>query len=221
MITVWGRRNSVNVQKVMWAVGELEVEYKRHDMAGSFGVTEEYLLLNQKGTVPTIQDGDLTLWESNACVRYLAKTYGTGSLYPADPATAAIADQWMAVQTSTLTPPFFQIFFNKIRLPAEKSRVDQIEMGITACTALFKDLDDHLAGKNYITGDDFTMGDICVGTLLYRYFSMDIERPDIPNVQTWYARLQGRPAYRQHVMIPFGSNADEWLEEEKKNARIQ
>lgn len=221
MITVWGRRNSVNVQKVMWALGELDLEYKRHDMAGSFGVTDAYLLLNHKGTVPTIQDGQLTLWESNVCVRYLAKTYGTGSLYPTDPATAAIADQWMEFQTSSLTPPFFQIFFNKIRLPAEKARVDQIEAGIEACRMIFTDLDHHLTGKKYITGNNFTMGDICVGALLYRYFTMDIERPDIPNVQAWYARLQRRSAYKKHVMIPFGSNSDEWLEEEKKNAHIQ
>ena len=65
------------------------------------------------------------------------------------------------------------------------------------------------------------MGDIPIGTLLYRYFTLDIERPDIPHVSAWYERLTSRAAYQQHVMIPFGRNSDEWLEQEKLNAGIQ
>lgn len=45
---------------------------------------------------------------------------------------------------------------------------------------------------------------IPAGTLLYRYFELDIERPSVPNVEAWYRRLQERPAYRAHVMVPFG-----------------
>ena len=69
MITVLGRRNSLNVQKVMWTLGELDLAYDRKDVAGSFGVDAAYLALNPNGVVSTIVDGDLTLYESNACVR--------------------------------------------------------------------------------------------------------------------------------------------------------
>ena len=84
-IIVWGRRNSVNVQKVMWAIGEMDLKYIRHDVSGSFGVNDNYLKLNPSGTVPTIEDGKLTLWESNTCIRYLARQYGSGTLYPDNP----------------------------------------------------------------------------------------------------------------------------------------
>ena len=221
MITVWGRRNSLNVQKVMWALGELGLDYQRHDIAGSFGVTPEYLKLNYKGTVPTIQDGELTLWESNVCVRYLAQNYGNGTLYPAAAESAAMADQWMEFQTSTLMPAFFQIFLNMIRLPPEQANSKQQEAGVKACAKIFKEIDAYLSGKTYIAGDDFSMGDIPIGALLYRYFTLEIERPSLHNVEAWYQRLQERPAYAKHVMIPFGSNSEEWLVEEKRNASLQ
>ena len=124
MITVYGRRNSMNVQKVMWTLGELGLEYHRHDVAGSFGFPPEYQNLNPNGVVPTIQDGDLTLWESNACVRYLARTYGEGSLWPSDAITLAHGDQWMDWASSTMNPAFFGIFMNLIRVPAERAPSD-------------------------------------------------------------------------------------------------
>ena len=104
-IEVFGRRNSANVQKVMWVLGELGLAYKRHDVAGSFGVPPGYSELNPNPVVPTIRDGDLTLWESNACVRYLSREYGSleglgadtdrPMLWPQDRNTLAHADQWM------------------------------------------------------------------------------------------------------------------------------
>jgi glutathione S-transferase len=53
-------------------------------------------------------------------------------------------------------------------------------------------------------GDQLSLADIPIGTSLYRYFELGIERPDLPHVAAWYERLQQRPAYRAHVMIPFG-----------------
>ena len=96
MIKVLGRRNSANVQKVMWTLGELGLEYVREDVGGSFGYPDGYP--NPNSVVPTIQDGDIIVWESGACVRYLARTYGDGSLWPEDPAVLAEADMWMEWQ---------------------------------------------------------------------------------------------------------------------------
>ena len=79
-IEVMGRRNSANVQKVMWVLGELALDYERLDVAGSFGLPDGYEKLNPNPVVPTIRDGNLVLWESNAIVRYLAREYGAGSL---------------------------------------------------------------------------------------------------------------------------------------------
>lgn len=221
MIIVYGRRNSMNVQKVMWTLGELGLAYQRHDVAGSFGFPPEYTSLNPNSVVPTIADGDLILWESNACVRYLARTYGGGSLWPKDGRTLAQGDQWMDWATSTMYPAFFGAFLNMIRIPAAKSNQQQIAASIDRCKTLAKQLDDHLADQQFMAGDALTIGDIPLGSMMYRYFNLQIERPSVPHVEAWYERLCARPAYEKHVMIPFGSNAEEWLIEEKRNAGIQ
>ena len=82
MLKVWGRNTSSNVQKAMWAVGELGLENERFDIGGTFGKNREpaYLSMNPNGLVPTLQDGDFILWESNSIIRYLARNHGL-SLY--------------------------------------------------------------------------------------------------------------------------------------------
>ena len=220
-ITVWGRRNSMNVQKVMWTLGELDLDYQRNDMAGSFGIDDQYTAKNPNAVVPTIEDGELTLYESNACVRYLARQYGTGSLCPSNLKDAALADQWMDWQCSTFVSGFFMIFMNKIRVAAEKSSQDQITKGEQQTAHLLQQLETKLEQTDYLVGNTLTMADIPIGAMLYRYFMMEIERPPLPAVGAYYQRLTARPDYQKHVMIPFGRNADEWLSEEKRNAGLQ
>jgi len=224
-IEVFGRRNSANVQKVMWVLGELNLAYQRHDVAGSFGVPEGYDKLNPNPIVPTIRDGDLTLWESNACVRYLAREYGAGAggtiLWPGDRNTLAHADQWMEWQRSDLSVGFFPMFINMIRTPADKANVKAIERGVAGCNQAFAQLDAHLANQAYVAGDELTMGDVPLGPMVYRYFAMQIDRPELPHLTAWYQRLAERPQYQRHVMIPFGNNLQEWDQLERENAGIQ
>lgn len=205
----------------MWAVGELGLDYERNDVAGSFGFPDDYVSLNPNRVVPTIQDGSLTLWESNACVRYLSRTYGKGTLWPDDATALAHADQWMDWQSSTLNQAFFQIFLNKIRLPADRANAAQIEAGIESCARLFTHLDEHLAVTRYMAGETFTMADIVLGAIAHRYLVLDIERPPLAHVERWRNQLDERQAYQKHVMIPFGRNSTEWLAEEKKGAGVQ
>jgi glutathione S-transferase len=75
MLKIWGRANSINDQKVLWCCGELGLQYDRIDAGNEFGVTKtpQYRVLNPNGLVPTIEDGDFQLWESNIIVRYLAR----------------------------------------------------------------------------------------------------------------------------------------------------
>ena len=97
MLEIWGRRNASNVIPVMWAIGELDIPYLRHDVGGSFGGldTAEYLAMNPNGRIPTITDDGCILWESNAIIRYLSAKYGEGSLWNPDPAIRSSADRWM------------------------------------------------------------------------------------------------------------------------------
>ncbi len=205
MLKIWGRRNSINVQKVMWAVGELGVEHEHIDAGGPFGKldTEEFEQLNPNRRVPVIDDGGTVVWESHAIVRYLAAKYGAGALWPEDPGLRARGDMWMDWVTADLQPAFIGVFWNFYRTPEAQRNWNVIRQGIARSTILFRLLDRHLEGKRFIAGDSFTMGDIPAGTQLYRYFELEIDRPGLPNVEAWHQRLQEREAYRTHVMVPF------------------
>ena len=86
MLRIWGRVNSVNVKKALWAIEELGLAYERIDAGMSHGVvnTPEYRKMNPMGLVPTIDDDGFVLWESHAIVRYLAAKHAAGMLWPSD-----------------------------------------------------------------------------------------------------------------------------------------
>jgi len=200
MLKVLGRNNSSNVQKVMWAIGELGLPHQRVDVGGAFGGNKEpaYLALNPTGLVPTLDDDGFILWESNAIVRYLAARYGAGTLEPADIKTRARANQWMDWQIA-LGAASTPVFWGLIRTPPEQRDHAAIAKGKAEYIRLITMLDAALANSAYVAGDAFSMGDIPVGVLTYRYFKLVTDGPDLPHLRRWYATLEQRPAFREHV----------------------
>jgi glutathione S-transferase len=205
MLKIWGRKTSINVQKAMWAVGELGLLYRREDVGGPFGGLDrpEFVELTPHRLIPTLQDGEAVVWESNAIVRYLAARHGVGSLWPDDPAARARSDQWMDWLLTTLYPPFIAVFLGLVRTAPSRRDMNAIKGASLATGALMGILDRHLEDRAYIAADHLTMGDIPVGATLYRYFTLEIERPSLPNLEDYYARLEERAAYREHVMVPY------------------
>ena len=206
MLKIWGRTNSINVQKVMWAVGELGVPHERIDAGGKFGGldTQEFRAMNPNARVPVISDSGTVVWESHTIVRYLAAKYGAGTLWPEDPVSRALSDRWMDWTLADLQPAFTGgVFWSFWRTPEAQRNWNAIRQGIARSAALFQLLDRHLAGKTFVAGETLTIGDITAGAQLFRYFELPIERPAIPNVKAWYERLKQRPAYREHVMVSF------------------
>ena len=205
MLKIWGRANSVNVQKVMWCSDELGVPYERVDAGGAFGGTREpeYLAMNPTALIPTMRDGDITLWESNTILRYLCAKHGAGTLWPEDPAIRALADKWMDYQLGTVWPTFRTAFLGLVRTPLEERNPAQIRASIERTAESLAVLDAHLADKKYVAREGFTMGDVALGPTVYRWLNLGIERPEMPNLEAWHERLAARPAYRRDVMVPF------------------
>jgi glutathione S-transferase len=206
MLKVWGRRNSINVQKAMWAIGELGIPHQHIDAGGRFGGldSDDFGAMNPNRRVPVIDDDGVVVWESHAIVRYLAAKHGAGSLWPDDAGTRARSDMWMDWATSDLQPAFIGgVFWNFYRTPEPQRNWNLIRQGIARSAILFRILDRCLEGQSFVAGNALTMGDIATGAQLYRYFELEIDRPDLPNVKAFYERLKDRPAYREHVMVPF------------------
>jgi glutathione S-transferase len=208
MLKVWGRKTSINVQKAMWAVGELGVPHQRIDAGGPFGGldTPAFAKLNPNRLVPVIEDDGFVLWESHAIVRYLAAEYGTGRLAPADRKQRALANQWMEWANSTLYPNvILTCFLGLIRTPARERDGAAIEAAARRVGEDLAILDSQLGGRSYILGDQLTVADIANGALMYRYFNLEIPRPQLSNVEAWYQRLTQRKPYQEHVMLDFQS----------------
>lgn len=204
MLVVWGRANSVNVQKVLWCCAEMGLAYERKNAGGPFGVvnTPEYRRLNPNGLVPTIDDNGLVLWESHAIVRYLAAKHSFGDLCPDDPKARAIADQWMDWHVSTFWPALRPVFLGLVRTPPEERDLAGIESGRRKSAEALEILDHRLTASEYVAGDTFTMADIALGCGVWRWMALPIERPLLPNAQHWFAALAKRPAFKELVMQP-------------------
>ena len=203
MLKILGRKNSSNVQKVVWACDEMNLPFEREDIGGPFGRNKdpEYLALNPNGTVPTIVDDGFALWESNAIVRYLAAQHGLGALCPKDARERALADQWMDWQQTVVGPAIFPIFFNLIRQKPADRDMNAVKAGRDKLAQALAILDKQLAKNAYVVGTNFTMADIPLGIMTYRWFTLEIERETLPALKKWYDRLAERPAFKKNVMF--------------------
>ena len=217
MLEIWGRPYSSNVIPVIWAANECGVEYKLKLAGGSFGKidTQEFGEMNPNRLIPAIRDDGFALWESHVIVRYLCSKYAAGTLYPEDLQQRAIADQWMEWSGTRAFPPVIQLFFATVRTQPEARDPAKIKSLAGEAADVLAILDSHLASQPFVAGNEFTMGDIPLGAVAYRYFNVQAKRPDLPNIETWYQRLCDRPAYKQHVMRFFGTSPAEWQTLEK------
>jgi glutathione S-transferase len=205
MLKIWGRRSAFNVQKAMWAIGELGLSHEHINAGGDAGGLDEpeFRRLNPHGRIPVINDDGIVIWESNSIIRYLGAKYGEGSFWNPDPATRSLADRWLDWGLATAQRDFLELFWGYYRTPEARRDAAFVAERFKRCAANYQLIDRHLEEHAYLAGEVFTMADIPVGTTLYRYFEMEIDRPRMPNVEAWYARLRDRSAYQEHVMLPF------------------
>ncbi|MFL6796403.1 MAG: glutathione S-transferase family protein [Xanthobacteraceae bacterium] len=206
MLKIWGRTTSINVQKAMWAVGELGLPHERIDVGGSFGKNKErpYLAMNPNGLVPTLEEDGFFLWESNSIVRYLAAKHGAGGLEPDDLRERARASSWMDWHLTVAQPALTPVFWGLIRTAPEQRDHAAIEAGKVKSIAAMRILDAQLAKTRFVAADNFTMGDIPVAASSYRFRRLMPDRPPLDNLECWFAGIEQRPAFKEHVAaVPF------------------
>ena len=176
MLKILGRKNSSNVQKVLWCCGELGIPFEREDYGGPFGKTRD--------------------------AAYLANKYGDGALYPTDPAERGRGERWMDWQLSVLGPATHGVFWGLVRTAPEDRDMDAIRKSRQDSAAAMAILDRYLGQTEFAAGSNFSICDIPVGVFTFRWFNMDIEREEYPNLRRWYDRLGERAPYQEHIMNP-------------------
>jgi glutathione S-transferase len=205
-IRIWGRSNSVNVQKVLWCLRELDVTYERIDAGMAFGRNHDpdYLAMNPNGRVPTLVDDDFVLWESNSIMRYLVLAYGNGSpVYPEAPKHRAGVDRWLDWTLSTLQPVDRPVFWALVRTPVEKRDQVAIQKDADAEAIQWRIVENQLASRRFIEGDEFTLADIALGAYARRWFGVEgIRKPQLPHLERWFAQFAERPGFKQFVAPP-------------------
>jgi len=204
MVTIWGRRNSANVVKVLWLCDEIELKFERKDVGGPFGGLDSpaFLALNPNGVIPVIEDGDTVVWESHAVLRYLATKYGPPSIYPPEPAARSHVERWLDWHVSTLAPVINPVFVGLYRTPPEKRDEIALASQIARLSTTMIWLDRQMANRPYVAGHALTIADLAFGNSIWRWLAFAIERPPTPHLEAWQARVGERPGHRAHIAQP-------------------
>jgi glutathione S-transferase len=214
MLKVWGRPTSTNTQRVLWTLVEVELPYQLILASATtgaqgyvwqgqapFGIvdTAAYRSMNPNGTIPTISDGDFTLWESNAIVAYLARRHAPAKLFGSNEQTFARALQWMSWANYRLDPPTHALVMHLERLPADQRRPETVEDSRKDVIRALELMEAQLDRSPYFAGAAFSIGDIPLAISIQRFLHFRLERPPMPRVESWLARLSEREGFRKHV----------------------
>jgi glutathione S-transferase len=205
-LKIWGRANSVNVQKVLWCLSELDLACERIDAGMAFGRTRDpdYLAMNPNARVPTLVDGDFVLWESNSVMRYLVLAYRDGSpIYPAAPKRRAGVDRWLDWTLSTVQPVDRPVFWALVRTPVEQRDMVAIQKDVDAEAEVWRIADAQLKTRRFIEGDDFTIADIALGAYARRWLGVEgVTKPKLAHLERWFAQFAGRPGFQKFIAPP-------------------
>jgi glutathione S-transferase len=205
-LTIWGRPNSVNVQKVLWCLGELDLAFERIDAGMAFGRNRDpdYLAMNPNGRVPTLVDGEFVLWESNSIMRYLVMAYGAGSpIYPELPKRRAAVDRWLDWTLSTLQPVDRPVFWALVRTPLAERDMVAIQNDVDAEAVQWRIVDAQLSTRRFIEGDDFSIADIALGAYARRWFGVEgVNKPRLAHLERWFAQFAARPGFAKFIAPP-------------------
>ena len=217
MLRIWGRPTSICTQRVLWACAEAQIPFtltlasatmgpRGHVSGGgpAFGIvdTPEYRAMNPHGTVPTIDDDGFVLWESNAILAYLALAHAPGPLHDGDPRSFARACQWMSWTNEHLEPELHTLVMECVRLVPQRRDPQALEAARQRVLGPLARLDAPLAGSPFVAGPAFSVGDIPPGATGHRWRLLDLERPTMPHLEAWQARLAAREGFRRHVAPP-------------------
>lgn len=209
MLKIWGRINSVNVEKVLWCALELDLPFERMDAGGAFGVvgTPAFRAMNPYGRVPVIEDDGFVLWESNTIVRYLAGRHGLGTLLPLDARHRADAERWMDFQLGTVAPVFSPVFRALVRMKPEERDMGLVGRAFAELSEALAVVEGALAGRSYLVEERFTVADIPLGAVAHRWFNLPLADvalvpPAFPHLKAWYERLKVRPAAARLMTLP-------------------
>jgi glutathione S-transferase len=193
------------VQKVLWLLDELALDYKHIECGGKHGGlnTTEFSQFNPLQKVPVLIDDGFSIWESNSILRYLVASYGCKKWYSASPFERSEYEKWMDWSIDKLETSFVGLFWGFYRTPESQRDITSINKHLQDYTYCLAIIDKQLMSCKYISGENISLSDIALGVFVYRLqdIGLSIELP--PNVHRWYTQLKSRNGYAKWVMSDF------------------
>lgn len=201
MLKIHGHSNSINVRKVLWLCGELNLPYQQKHWGGDGRSLDEptFRQLNPFGLVPVVEVDGLVLQQSNTILGYLARKNGATSMLPVDPGGCALVEQWMDWQATDLNSAWKYAFSGLVRQNPRFTDPVSIAASVAQWAEQMGHLNQQLASQQrYVCGNQFTLADIGIGLSVNRWFMTPMQRPELPHVTAYYDRLALRPSFLHH-----------------------
>ena len=176
-------------------------------LSGGATRTPDFLALNPNGHIPVIEDlrpeGKVTVWESMACALYLAKVHGTPdgqSITPANAQEEADALRWSFWTVTEVEKDALTVLMHRLAMPAEQRKPDLADAAEQRLRVPCRVLETHLksqamAGAHYVSGQRFTVADLCVASVLVWAKTSELLMTEFPTVKTWLDACVGRPGF--------------------------
>ena len=205
MITVYGGNNSRATRNV-WVLEELGLPYEQKSVNFTNGEnkTPAFLAINPSGKVPALtdSDGNVALSESFAINLYLAQRYGTGKLWPADPANQARCLQWSMWAATEVEGPVVGLIVEKFFKPEAFRNAETAKKCEEHFIPSLKRIDADLAGKDWLVGNSFTIADLQCACVINGLNMLRYDFTPYPNLARWLKACLARPAQQKVDAMP-------------------
>jgi glutathione S-transferase len=176
--------------KLFLTLLDLPFEVVELDMKAGDNRKPDYLALNPFGQVPTIQDGDLTLFDSNAILVYLARRYGDASWLPDDAVGAAAVQRWLSLAAGPIAyGPCTARLVTVFGAPHDHETAKKLAV------KLFDVIDQELADKPFAAGEQVTIADIAAHTYIAHAPEGGVSLEPYPNIRAWLRRVEALPRF--------------------------
>ena len=182
--------------RALWAADELGIKFEHVPTGiGAAGSRKpEHLKINPNGHVPAIEDEGTVVWESMAINLYLADKYGKAPFWPASPEGRAHAYQWSFWGMTEVEAHLLTVLMNRMLLPKEQRSDQAAASAVEALKAPLKVLDDHLKNRPYLLGNDYTIADLNLASVLMLGTMVGLDLSAVPNAKAWLDKCLSRPA---------------------------
>lgn len=201
MLKIYGRANSINVRKVLWACGEIGIDYERYDFGRGFTGTdsEEFQSVSMFGVVPVVDDAGYVLRESQVVVRYLAMKHGRADLFPDAMRERFTVEAWMDWAATDVYQEVRPVFQGLVFKLPDFDDPKIISVGIKGWVRQMERFNAHIEHDGpFVMGDNFTIADIPIGLIVNRWYQTPFDKPELGAVAAYYDLLKQRPAYQEH-----------------------